>query len=105
MNFACTGRRQRPLLSLQESPPQRTGNASGAVMYSLKPGAAGDGNREGKGGPLVDEYGNAVLSADGMAAGNMPSGREVMPGKRVDDGQDVLWMSALPRGVTLYNGV
>ncbi len=74
-------------------------------MNSLKPGAAGGGIREGKGGPLVDEYGNGVLSADGMAAGNMPSGREAMPGKRACGGQDVLWMSALPRGVILYNGV
>lgn len=53
----------------------------------------------------MDEYGNDVLSADGMAAGNMPPRREAMPGKRVYGGQDVLWMPALPRGVTLYNGV
>ncbi len=103
--FACTGRRQRPLVSPPEIPPQQTGNASEAVMNSLKPGAAGGGIREGKGGPLEDEYGNDVLSADGMAAGDMPSGREAMPGKRVDGGQKVLWMSALPRGVTTYNGV
>ena len=74
-------------------------------MHGMNRGSAGDGNREGKGGPLVDEYGNAVLSADGMAAGNMPSGREVMPGKRVDDGQKVFRKSALPWGVTTYTGV
>ena len=73
-------------------------------MYGQKPGTAGGGRRDRKGGPLVDEDGNTVLSVDGMIAGKMPHGRGMTPGNGPYDGQKKLRYSAKPGRVGPYVG-
>ena len=52
----------------------------------------------------MDENGNTVLSVDGMIAGKMPHGREMMPDNGPYDGQKKLRYSAKPGWVSPYVG-